>query len=943
VLHGNGRLHHRRLPLGRSCGGSARIADPPFVSLGSFAAFAVLAVAGLDGCSPPPSLRYEVVVGDATPRTVDVTAVVDGMLRDSVVLSGFAPARALRISGLSATDARGRALAVRMSVDSAASGEVAGPRFAIAGPLQPPLRVRWRVDPDVREGDDHVGYTGVRVGFLGERLGLVTGRGLFLVPQPASRFRDVRVKFRLPRSWQAYTPWRRTGDDWRTDLGGRFAAEHLIAASLGWGAFRERHFHVGRTTYDVAISDQVPDSVATSMMAVLQRTAGNVRELFGHDLGPHYRIVAAPVAPDGDEIHGEAWASGQGGTLAPLTALRLRDFTRSLVDAYLRHAPYRVEVASSDEYWLVDGISDWFAWHEVAAAGLADEGDVQRELAVSYLRSRHVEGVEHDLEQLYSTRLATQATREIDAPLVLAAMDRLIRRNSTDSLVSVVQAMFRSRPAASLWTALPGGEAAWRLFRERHVRGREPIRVASLFGVPPTRPLPDPPVNEPTRWLTLIITGDTYGFLEHCGCKANQSGGVARRATVISRLRRSDPGAVLIDAGNAFLRDEKIGQLDFLSREEQKLYLRAMAHDRYDAMAVGTTELTFGSDWYREAGRGISLPYVCANLKLGCDALAPPVRRVNAHGLRVAIVSALDPPRGPGASRRFEESAAALTIEDPVASLRLATESARDSVDLVMAIGRLSPATIRRAVAECPELDVVVSTDWDSPVSGDSVNAAAVERDQPGFLGRTLVLYADSENYGLESVRIGVSRDAHIATARTTHHLLFEDVPDDASVRAMIDRFYDQVGTIDSAQASVRPLFADSPARLHGDYVGTARCAGCHAAEATQWRTTAHANAYKTLLDAHRHYQPRCVVCHVVGFGTRTGFRLGSRDERLAGVQCEVCHGPGGDHVAHPGAGTIARAVPESTCLECHTPDHSDHFAYADRLPLVAHRRADVP
>jgi hypothetical protein len=158
----------------------------------------------------------------------------------------------------------------------------------------------------------------------------------------------------------------------------------------------------------------------------------------------------------------------------------------------------------------------------------------------------------------------------------------------------------------------------------------------------------------------------------------------------------------------------------------------------------------------------------------------------------------------------------------------------------------------------------------------------------------------------------------------------------------MIDGFYDHVGTLDSAQASVRPLFMDSPARIAGDYVGVARCASCHALEAAQWRTTAHANAYKTLLDAHRHYQPRCVVCHVVGFGTRAGFRLGSRDERLAGVQCEVCHGPGGTHSAHPAAGTIARDVPETACLECHTPDHSDHFVYADKLPRVVHREAGL-
>ena len=938
---GVGRLHHRLLPVTLSSGGSLRSAGPPLVfpaNITVSVALTALAVIALGACSRAPSARYDVVVSDATPRTVDVTAVLTDTPPDSLVLSGFAPSRALRISDLTATDAEGRALPVRPAPQPATSAdsEPAGPRFTIPGPLRPPVRVRWRVDPDVREGDDHVGYTGVRAGYLGNRFGLVTGRGLFLVPQPAPRLRDVRVRFTLPRGWQAVTPWRRVGDEWRTDLDGRFAAEHLIAATLGWGAFRERTFRVGGTTYVIDTFGGVADSVAASTVAALERATRDIRGLFGRDLGTQYHIVVAPAAPDGDEIHGEGWACGQGATLAPLTAMRLHDFARNLIDAYLRHAPYRIEVASPEEFWLVDGIANRFAWRAVAAAGLADDGELQRELAVSYLRSRHVQGVEHDLERLYATSLTTQIAREFDAPIALEAMDQLLRQTMADSLDSVVRAMFRSRPAASLWATLPGGVAHWRLFRERHVRGLEPIRVASLFGIAPTHAKPDPPVADPTRRLTLIVTGDTYGFLEHCGCKANQSGGAARRATVIARLRRADPAAVLLDAGNAFLRDDKLARLDFLSRQEQMLYLRTMAHDRYDAVAIGTTELTFGTDWFREAGRGVALPYVCANLQSGGEPLAPPVRLLRAHGASIGVVSVLDPPRGPGASRRFEASVTALTIEDPVEALRLAVTSVRDRADVLIAIGRLSPATIRRAVGACPDLDVVISTDWDAPVADDSASDA---RDRPGFLGRTLVLYTDSENYGLESVDVEVDRGGHVATARTTHHTLFEDVPDDPQVRAMIDRFYDHVGTMDSAQASVRPLFLDSATRMTGEYVGAARCATCHSVEAAQWRTTAHAGAYKTLLDAHRHYQPRCVVCHVVGFGTRTGFRLASRDERLAGVQCEACHGPGGHHASHPVAGTITRTVPASVCLRCHTPDHSDRFVYADKLPHVVHRQ----
>src|SRR5262249_13087639 len=148
-----------------------------------------------------------------------------------------------------------------------------------------------------------------------------------------------------------------------------------------------------------------------------------------------------------------------------------------------------------------------------------------------------------------------------------------------------------------------------------------------------------------------------------------------------------------------------------------------------------------------------------------------------------------------------------------------------------------------------------------------------------GFVGRTLVLYEDSRNYGLESVDLDLDAAHRVAAAKTAHYWLFEDVPDAPHIRGMLDRFYQRMATRDSAQASVRPLFASSRERLEGVYVGAARCASCHRAEFDQWKTTAHAAAYKTLLDAHRHYQPRCVVCHTVGFRAAHGYRLGDPEE----------------------------------------------------------------
>jgi hypothetical protein len=212
------------------------------------------------------------------------------------------------------------------------------------------------------------------------------------------------------------------------------------------------------------------------------------------------------------------------------------------------------------------------------------------------------------------------------------------------------------------------------------------------------------------------------------------------------------------------------------------------------------------------------------------------------------------------------------------------------------------------------------------------------EDDQPGFIGRTLVLYAHMGQYGLSVANIDLDAAGRIAGAKVRDLWLTDRVSDQAGIRRALDRFYDRVGALPEAQAGVRPPLGGDEYWQGKRYAGSEACRGCHIEEFTQWKSTAHASAFKTLLDRHRHYQPVCIACHVVGFGSGFGYRIGQPERPFGNVQCEVCHGPGADHVVAPGRSNIRREVPEHVCRECHTPDHSQAFIYAQRLPLVMHR-----
>jgi hypothetical protein len=106
----------------------------------------------------------------------------------------------------------------------------------------------------------------------------------------------------------------------------------------------------------------------------------------------------------------------------------------------------------------------------------------------------------------------------------------------------------------------------------------------------------------------------------------------------------------------------------------------------------------------------------------------------------------------------------------------------------------------------------------------------------------------------------------------------------------------------------------------------------------TVWLTTKHAHALGTLEKAHRAHSPECVPCHVTGYLRPGGTAdLDVAISRFANVGCESCHGPGGAHVqAASKRDTIARKVPASVCLGCHTPDQTNQgFDYAAFLPSI--------
>ena len=109
-------------------------------------------------------------------------------------------------------------------------------------------------------------------------------------------------------------------------------------------------------------------------------------------------------------------------------------------------------------------------------------------------------------------------------------------------------------------------------------------------------------------------------------------------------------------------------------------------------------------------------------------------------------------------------------------------------------------------------------------------------------------------------------------------------------------------------------------------FVGADVCRACHRNQHAAWTTTVHSEALGTLEAAGQDGNAGCLPCHTVGFGEPTGFVSKDDTPHLANVQCENCHGAGGNHVGNPAQNGMLVPLEADLCGQCHQGFHHPTF-----------------
>ena len=780
------------------------------------------------------------------------------------------------------------------------------------------------------EGGGHrLAYTGRRSGFVATDWAILSLAQVLLLPKPLSSVRNLRVRFQLP-----------SGRETEYEIGAGAMGKAPGALKAAWV---EELFHgpmiVGDVLEagpnDVGITVEAPAKAMSkgdfaTVGREVSRIVERVKALTGDYTGlSQRRVLLAPVAPDGlstwvqETAYSSVHPVGENGLTDPIglaADLIFVSLANSVGDGILRNHP---------DNWFLAGLVPYYSERVVMAThpGLVNPNDDS--VFDLYWRTRSERDFTLGSLAERTERRIGHSSLEIKAAATLDRLDASIRELTAgaDSLASFVPTIFALKTHQRIQPMLEAHFGiTLRDFFDRYVYAInllpfEPLPASSrvrigrnLFAKDPMYGLQDS--------VAILTTFDGQAYLETCGCKASQAGGVARLAAWVRDFRSTFDGPdILLNLGNAFPMDTKNIILDPVRRKEVGLFLSMFDEIGYDGSVLGESELLFGPRDFGVAVAASKTPYVSANATNGDGLFLPPYLDLAAGDVRVRVVGVTSKMGLPQLQSIWRARTSGVTVANPVPAVGDAMPGDGET-DLFVVAGRIKPRVVRELVARYPQIDVVVSYD-EFAYCKDNTGQDLVT-DPSGFIGETLVLYPITGTYGISAFTLFRDSEANIVAFRPRFVYLDQRFDEDPQARERIDSFYlSEIANEPSTTMSKIGLWAED-VQMGVEFVGSAACKDCHSAEHEQWSLTGHASAFATLLAEHRQYAPGCVVCHVTGASMRSGYEFGDMKSTMQDVQCEMCHGPGSEHVAAPGGGQMTRVPSYDLCVTCHNAEHSD-------------------
>jgi len=442
--------------------------------------------------------------------------------------------------------------------------------------------------------------------------------------------------------------------------------------------------------------------------------------------------------------------------------------------------------------------------------------------------------------------------------------------------------------------------------------------------------------------LVIVLSGQTFGYLQPCGCSRPQLGGLERRYNFIQSLKAKGWNVVGLDVGD-IAPAKGLKEITAQSLKKYEYSMKALKEMAYAAVGLGK------SDFAQQ------LDQLLARFTLQNDGAAPTVVAANILGVerndkgeKVKEIPRIElyPPVGKAKPRPMVE--AFDVVEDkkvPFAVVGLVAGSVGEKVvetDKGIDFGKQSKV-LKAALADIakhkanPELKVLL-------YQGTSDEAKVVAADFPEF--QLIVCIADESeppqfpvfandkktqivtvgHKGRYVGTVGVFKtdkglDLRYQLVPMGEEFLTPEKPEaekDNAMLKLLEAYAAEVKKEDflGQATKKRPphVAAIKNPAANLKFVGSDACKKCHAGEFAIWSAHPHSKAYEALekkatRPGLRNFDPECIVCHTTGFEYDTGFKNKTDTPALLNNGCENCHGPGSGHVEKPKDKDLLKAM----------------------------------
>ncbi|MCM8797219.1 MAG: hypothetical protein NC923_05000, partial [Candidatus Omnitrophica bacterium] len=273
-----------------------------------------------------------------------------------------------------------------------------------------------------------------------------------------------------------------------------------------------------------------------------------------------------------------------------------------------------------------------------------------------------------------------------------------------------------------------------------------------------------------TKNITLLYTGSTHAMIYPCRCPIEPDGGVARRATLFKRLKKSYPSALILDTGNfvAGGPEDEYAQAPVLDAYRTLTNIRAMEIMGYDAAAVGDDEFNLGLDFFRQNIANAKFNLLSANLQ---EKNISPYMIAEVSGVKIGVIGLTNIV----AAKKIAE----LKINNPKDSLVSAIdETRRKGAAIIVVLSNMGESEDVKLLSEVSGIDILI------------VGNAHLSANPFSQMGKTIVLRTGWKGRQVGKITFQW-QDNRISHFKVEELRVYPQLKDDAEVLKILPRCFD--------------------------------------------------------------------------------------------------------------------------------------------------------